>query len=132
MSRVTSEAKFRLILYDLQALEDALQRLQNSTATNSLKEIRTNSQILLLKKSENQSQVLPLIMSEFADWLENYKDLYEEPVRVDHSQGEERLIYKSKKMEVGKLYKVTWQGKKLALSKTSEGIIDLYEFVPDQ
>lgn len=131
MSLEASAHKFFKIGYEHSALIDILIDLQTRMDSTSRRQIRTNSQVLILESKQIpvQSNDISFMMQEL---ILNLYDVMEEPVRIEKIGNEEKLFYNSKKMETGKLYKITWNDQKLALRKSPEGSVDVYEFVPDK
>ncbi|MDE1819051.1 MAG: hypothetical protein KGI19_10670 [Thaumarchaeota archaeon] len=132
MSLEASAHKFyKFSHYGYSAMIGTLTHLQTIMESNSQRQIRNNSQILLLESKQIPQQSMD-VESVIQELLSNWYDAYEEPVRIEKVGDEEKLFYNGKKMEVGKLYKITWNDQKMALRKSSEGTIDVYDFVPDK
>ena len=87
-----------------------------------------NSQILdLLEHKNNTSVFATELYVNFP--IPRIQEIEKPPVHIEYSNNQEHLIYKAKQMAIGKLYHITWKGKKIALRKTQESTVQILELI---
>ena len=87
-----------------------------------------SSQILDLPEHKSNTSVFAteLHLNFLISWI---PETEKPTVYVEYSNNQEHLIYKAKQMAIGKLYHITWKGKKIALRKTQESTVQILELI---
>ena len=87
-----------------------------------------SSQILDLLEHKSNTSVFAteLYLNFLIPWI---PETEKPTVYVEYSNNQEHLIYKTKQMTIGKLYRITWKDKKIALRKTQEGTVQILESI---
>jgi hypothetical protein len=82
----------------------------------------------ITSQADNQNRLITITSESNPQIIQLLSNITKDPVSVDENN---KLVYDSKLMELGKLYTIKWDGNIIGLKKREPGRIDFYEFETD-